>query len=62
MFIKKQKITPGDLIIRNSTKKIYYVLDKKLLYKSRQIILIVNDDYRCPVWDFENLYSIVQKK
>jgi hypothetical protein len=60
MFIKKEKITPGDLIIRNSTKKIYYVLDKKL-YKSRQIILIV-DDYKYPVWDFENLYSIVQKR
>jgi hypothetical protein len=60
MFIKKPKISPGDLIIRNSTKKIYYVLDKKL-YKDRQIILIVSDDYRSPVWDFENLYAIIQK-
>lgn len=60
-FLFKKNFSPGDLVKRKSTGILYYVLDRKK-YQDRWIILISNNDKpMLPVWDFENIYEIIQK-
>jgi hypothetical protein len=60
-FFFKKKLSPGDLVKRKSTGTLYYVLDRKK-YQERWIILISNSkEPLLPVWDFENIYEVVQE-
>jgi hypothetical protein len=56
-----KRFSPGDLVQRKSTGRLYYVLDRKK-YQDRWIILVSNSEEPVtPVWDFEKIYTLVQE-